>query len=72
MEEAIAEEQLWLAYQPKLDIASGRIYGAEALIRWRHPRLGALRPDTFIPVLESAQRMGELRIARDGAQRRAA
>lgn len=60
IERAIAERQLWLAYQPKLDMATGLLYGAEALIRWQHPTKGAIRPDHFIPVLEQAQRMQEL------------
>lgn len=60
LEGALAERQLWLAYQPKLDMATGLLYGAEALIRWQHPTRGAIRPDHFIPVLEQAQRMQEL------------
>ncbi|EZP70362.1 Diguanylate phosphodiesterase [Sphingomonas paucimobilis] len=60
LDRALAERQLWLAYQPKLDLVTGRLYGAEALIRWQHPTKGAIRPDHFIPVLEQAQRMQEL------------
>lgn len=43
-----------LVYQPKLDLASGRIREAEALIRWQHPRLGFISPGHFIPLLEKA------------------
>ncbi|MDL0433980.1 EAL domain-containing protein [Marinobacter sp. TBZ242] len=43
-----------LVYQPKLDLASGRIREAEALIRWEHPRLGFISPVHFIPLLEKA------------------
>ncbi|NIC07155.1 putative bifunctional diguanylate cyclase/phosphodiesterase [Billgrantia bachuensis] len=43
-----------LVYQPKLDLASGRIREAEALIRWEHPRLGFISPGHFIPLLEKA------------------
>ncbi len=39
-------------YQPKLDLASGAIIGAEALLRWRHPERGWIPPETFIPVAE--------------------
>lgn len=41
-----------LLYQPKLDLASGHIREAEALIRWHHPRLGPIPPGHFIPLLE--------------------
>jgi diguanylate cyclase (GGDEF)-like protein len=49
---AIVEDQLFLLYQPKLDLRSGRVIGAEALVRWQHPRHGVLPPDTFIPLAE--------------------
>lgn len=40
---------LYLAYQPKISLASGRLAGLEALIRWRHPVRGELPPDAFLP-----------------------
>jgi EAL domain-containing protein (putative c-di-GMP-specific phosphodiesterase class I) len=43
-----------LVYQPKLDLASGRIQEAEALIRWHHPKLGMISPGKFIPMLEQS------------------
>ncbi len=49
---ALAEEQFVLYYQLKVDIDSGAIVGAEALIRWRHPERGMVSPDVFIPVAE--------------------
>ena len=49
---ALARNQLMLFYQPKVDIASGRVTGAEALIRWRHEDRGFIPPATFIPVAE--------------------
>ena len=49
---AIEEEQFVLFYQPKLDMASGEVTGAEALVRWNHPSKGLLLPNDFIPVAE--------------------
>jgi len=43
---------MYLLYQPKVDLASGYLYEAEALIRWQHPTLGVLSPGYFIPLLE--------------------
>ena len=45
-------DQLWLAYQPRIDIPSGACIGAEALLRWNHPTLGAIGPAEFIPIIE--------------------
>jgi diguanylate cyclase (GGDEF)-like protein/PAS domain S-box-containing protein len=49
---ALAEGQLELHYQPKVSLRSGRIVGAEALIRWRHPARGMIPPGVFIPLAE--------------------
>ena len=49
---AIERQQLELHYQPKLDLMSGAIIGAEALIRWRHPQHGLIPPEKFIPIAE--------------------
>jgi len=51
---AIAQKQLHLAYQPKVDLATGSIAGCEALLRWTHPELGAVSPAQFIPVAEES------------------
>ena len=50
---AILEEQFVLHYQQRVDLASGRISGMEALIRWAHPRRGLVPPGEFIPILEN-------------------
>ena len=51
---ALRQEQFVLHYQPRIDLNSGRIVGAEALIRWQHPQKGLLYPDTFIPMAEKS------------------
>jgi diguanylate cyclase (GGDEF)-like protein/PAS domain S-box-containing protein len=49
---AIDGNQLVLHYQPMIDLATGLMAGAEALVRWQHPRRGLLDPDEFIPAAE--------------------
>jgi EAL domain-containing protein (putative c-di-GMP-specific phosphodiesterase class I)/GGDEF domain-containing protein len=49
---AIDEDQLFVAYQPKLNLKSGKITMAEALVRWRHPVEGLIPPDRFLPLAE--------------------
>jgi diguanylate cyclase (GGDEF)-like protein/PAS domain S-box-containing protein len=51
---AVARKQLWLAYQPQIDLRSGRVVGAEALIRWTHEKRGVIPPNEFIPIAESS------------------
>jgi diguanylate cyclase (GGDEF)-like protein/PAS domain S-box-containing protein len=51
---AIAQDQLHLEYQPKVDLGSGRITGCEALLRWTHPEFGAVSPGRFIPIAEDS------------------
>ena len=52
MQMAIEENQFVLHYQPKIDLASNRICGVEALVRWQHPKEGLVFPDDFIPFSE--------------------
>jgi EAL domain-containing protein (putative c-di-GMP-specific phosphodiesterase class I) len=49
---AVGRKELFLEYQPFIEIASGRIIGFEALMRWQHPVTGPMRPDLFIPMAE--------------------
>ena len=50
--DALAGEQLYLVYQPMLDLENERVVGVEALLRWRHPQNGVVPPDAFIPLAE--------------------
>lgn len=52
MREALEREEFVAYFQPKMDMASGRIKGAEALLRWRHPVKGLVPPGRFIPFAE--------------------
>jgi diguanylate cyclase (GGDEF)-like protein len=58
--EALKNGELRLWFQPKLDIATGEIYGAEALVRWQHSELGLLMPDAFIAAVEQAGSIAHL------------
>ena len=49
---ALKRAELFLDYQPQIDIRSGRLVGMEALLRWRHPEKGLIPPSVFIPVAE--------------------
>jgi len=50
---AIENDGFFLVYQPTIDLQSNAFVGVEALLRWRHPRLGVLSPDAFLPTLEA-------------------
>lgn len=54
MHKALEEKEFLLHYQPQLDLRSGRIIGAEALIRWQHPQQGMIPPVRFIPLAEDS------------------
>jgi len=54
---ALATGQLVVHFQPKLELATGRVVGAEALVRWQHPTRGLVYPDAFLPLAEQAALM---------------
>ena len=57
---AIDNNELQLFYQPKIDLASGRIMGVEALIRWIKPDGTVVTPDAFVPIAESSHLIGKI------------
>jgi|GEM_PF-346265 len=52
LQEAIALNQLYLNYQPIIDLTTNKLAGFEALVRWNHPKLGFISPGVFIPIAE--------------------
>lgn len=52
LHEAMPLDQVAVAYQPQIDLVSGRLVGVEALLRWTHPGHGAVFPDEFVPIAE--------------------
>jgi len=52
LRQGMARDELFLVYQPRIDIATRQVVGAEALLRWRHPRYGILAPESFLPLAD--------------------
>jgi EAL domain-containing protein (putative c-di-GMP-specific phosphodiesterase class I) len=52
LRKAIKNEELFILYQPKIDLSNYELVGIEALIRWKHPYLGLISPMEFIPIAE--------------------
>jgi len=60
LREAIERKEFFLVYQPKVEAATGRIVGAEALVRWASPKRGLVSPVQFIPVIDEIGLQGRL------------
>jgi EAL domain-containing protein (putative c-di-GMP-specific phosphodiesterase class I) len=51
---ALDKKELFLMYQPQIDMTTGKVFGLEALLRWQHPELGLVPPDRFIRIAENS------------------
>ena len=60
LDEAIDRGEVWVAYQPKLELSTRRITGAEALARWTHPEKGPIAASEFVAAAEQNNRIGKL------------
>ena len=55
LQHALDRQELFILYQPYVELATNRVVGVEALVRWRHPTLGILEPDSFISLAERSE-----------------
>ncbi len=60
LRQAMQRDEMYLVYQPKIDLESRQVIGAEALLRWNHPKLGLVAPARFIPVAEESGMVSEI------------
>jgi len=60
LDQAIEAGEVWVAFQPQLDLATGQIRGAEALARWTHPEKGPISPQEFVSAAEQSGRIEKL------------
>jgi EAL domain-containing protein (putative c-di-GMP-specific phosphodiesterase class I)/CHASE2 domain-containing sensor protein len=59
LDAAMASGEIWVAYQPKVDIATGQFTSAEALVRWQHPQRGAIPPENLVALVEENGRISD-------------
>lgn len=72
IQQALRQDEFVLMYQPKVNMLTSQVFGAEALIRWQHPERGLLSPEVFLPTIENhalSVRLGEWVIAAALSQR---
>ncbi|NOQ64915.1 MAG: EAL domain-containing protein [Methyloprofundus sp.] len=55
IQQALIQHEFCLYYQPKVNMRTGKVFGAEALIRWLHPEKGIISPDDFLPIIEGTE-----------------
>ena len=60
LRQATQRDEMFLVYQPKIDLSSGRVYGMEALLRWKHPEMGFIPPDKFIVIAEETGQITQI------------
>ncbi len=60
LRKALERDELFVVYQPKIDLGTGAVSGVEALVRWRHPQRGILLPDQFMPAAEQTELIDEV------------
>lgn len=60
LRDALARDQLYLAYQPIVEVHTHKVVGLEAVMRWQHPELGNVSPGVFIPIAEDANLIGPM------------
>ncbi len=60
LRQALYNDQFALEYQAKVSLSTGKVIGVEALVRWRHPEMGCIMPDQFIPVAEESGLIREI------------
>lgn len=60
LDHAIDTGEIFVLFQPKMDLQSGKVIGAEALVRWQHPSRGLIGPDAFVPAAEEHKRIQRL------------
>lgn len=73
LERGMKQGELHVQFQPVMDLQSGQIAGAEALMRWNHPTRGAVQPDEFVPLAERSgqiEKLGRLAFEQSAAQAR--